>query len=114
MIAIGTHALLQKDVQFQALKLIIVDEQHRFGVKQRLALKEKGSTVNQLMMSATPIPRTLAMTYFADVELSRLDELPPNRTPVKTILANEGRRKEVENFVEHKLGQGTQLSLIHI
>ena len=108
MIAIGTHALLQKDVQFQALKLIIVDEQHRFGVKQRLALKEKGSTVNQLMMSATPIPRTLAMTYFADVELSRLDELPPNRTPVKTILANEGRRKEVENFVEHKLSQGTQ------
>ena len=108
MIAIGTHALLQKDVQFQALKLIIIDEQHRFGVKQRLALKEKGSTVNQLMMSATPIPRTLAMTYFADVELSRLDELPPNRTPVKTILANEGRREEVENFMEHKLLQGTQ------
>ncbi|MCV2503821.1 MAG: ATP-dependent DNA helicase RecG, partial [Neisseriaceae bacterium] len=108
-IVIGTHALIQEDVKFQNLELIIIDEQHRFGVNQRLSLKQKGKEVHQLMMSATPIPRTLSMTYFADVDVSALDELPPNCTPVKTILVSEPRREEVENFAYHKIKQGRQV-----
>ncbi|MFH4354609.1 MAG: ATP-dependent DNA helicase RecG [Neisseriaceae bacterium] len=108
-IALGTHALFQKDIKFKNLQMIIIDEQHRFGVNQRLLLKEKGEGVDQLMMSATPIPRTLAMTYFADVDVSSLDELPPNRTPVRTILIEESRRAEVENFVWKKIQEGRQV-----
>ena len=98
-IAVGTHALFQDDVQFQNLGLVIVDEQHRFGVAQRLALKNKGADVHQLMMSATPIPRTLAMSFFADLDVSVIDELPPGRTPIKTRLVNSVRRSEVEGLV---------------
>lgn len=82
-LAVGTHALFQDDVVFHNLGLVMVDEQHRFGVAQRLALKNKGQDVHQLMMSATPIPRTLAMSFFADLDVSVIDELPPNRTPFK-------------------------------
>ncbi|HRE17333.1 MAG TPA: ATP-dependent DNA helicase RecG, partial [Rhodocyclaceae bacterium] len=78
---VGTHALIQDGVDFARLGLAIVDEQHRFGVEQRLALRQKGSNPHQLMMSATPIPRTLAMSYYADLDVSVLDELPPGRTP---------------------------------
>ena len=95
-IAVGTHALFSDDVEFQNLGLVIVDEQHRFGVAQRLALKNKGRDVHQLMMSATPIPRTLAMSFFADLDVSVIDELPPGRTPIKTRLVNNVRRAEVE------------------
>ncbi len=109
MIAVGTHALFQDDVQFQRLGLVIVDEQHRFGVAQRLALKNKGSHVHQLMMSATPIPRTLAMSFFADLDVSVIDELPPNRTPVKTRLVNSVRRGEVEGFVLKTCRNGQQV-----
>lgn len=98
-LAIGTHALFQDDVVFANLGLIIVDEQHRFGVAQRLALKNKGAHVHQLMMSATPIPRTLAMSFFADLDVSVIDELPPNRTPIVTKLVNAHRRSQVEEFV---------------
>ncbi|MDU1347660.1 MAG: DEAD/DEAH box helicase, partial [Eikenella corrodens] len=98
-LAVGTHALFQDDVSFQNLGLVIVDEQHRFGVAQRLALKNKGCDVHQLMMSATPIPRTLAMSFFADLDVSIIDELPPGRTPIKTRLVNNIRRHEVEGFV---------------
>ncbi|QRN40848.1 MAG: ATP-dependent DNA helicase RecG [Neisseriaceae bacterium] len=108
-IVIGTHALIQENVLFKNLELIIIDEQHRFGVNQRLLLKQKGKEVHQLMMSATPIPRTLSMTYFADVDISTLDELPPNRAPVKTILVSESRKKEIENFVYQKIKQGRQV-----
>jgi ATP-dependent DNA helicase RecG len=94
-IAIGTHALIEDKVEFARLGLAIVDEQHRFGVRQRLALKEKGQFAHQLAMSATPIPRTLAMSYYADLDVSVLDELPPGRTPVTTKLVAEGRRDEV-------------------
>ncbi len=101
MVAVGTHALFQEDVRFQRLGLAIVDEQHRFGVHQRLALRmkgtrdEQGTQPHQLMMSATPIPRTLAMSYYADLDVSVIDELPPGRTPVATKLVSDARREEV-------------------
>ncbi len=107
-LAIGTHALFQDDVRFRNLGLVIVDEQHRFGVAQRLALKNKGEDVHQLMMSATPIPRTLAMSFFADLDVSVIDGLPPNRTPVKTRLVNQLRRSEVEGFVLNTCRKGQQ------
>ena len=94
-LAIGTHALFQQQVAFHKLGLVIVDEQHKFGVQQRLALRGKGAEPHQLMMSATPIPRTLAMSYYADLDVSVIDELPPGRTPVITKLIHEGRRDEV-------------------
>ena len=108
-IAVGTHALFQDDVVFDNLGLVIVDEQHRFGVGQRLALKNKGAEVHQLMMSATPIPRTLAMSFFADLDVSVIDELPPNRTPIKTKLINAGRRDDIEAFVRHTVQKGQQV-----
>lgn len=106
---IGTHALFQNHINFAQLGLSIVDEQHRFGVAQRLALKNKGKNVHQLMMSATPIPRSLFMSYLADLDVSIIDELPPGRTPIKTKLINSVRRKEVEHFVRHIVQQGQQV-----
>ena len=107
-VAVGTHALFQDDVAFRQLSLVIVDEQHRFGVAQRLALKNKGREVHQLMMSATPIPRTLAMSFYADLDVSSIDELPPNRTPIKTLLVNQVRRHDVEGFVLNTCQKGQQ------
>ena len=107
-IAVGTHALFQDDVAFQNLGLVIVDEQHRFGVAQRLALKNKGRDVHQLMMSATPIPRTLAMSFFADLDVSVIDELPPGRTPIQTRLVNSLRRTEVEGYLLNICRKGQQ------
>jgi ATP-dependent DNA helicase RecG len=98
-IAVGTHALFQENVVFQRLGLAIIDEQHRFGVHQRLLLREKGAASgrypHQLIMTATPIPRTLAMTAYADLDVSIIDELPPGRTPVKTVALQETRRDEI-------------------
>jgi ATP-dependent DNA helicase RecG len=94
-VALGTHALFQERVAFASLGLAIVDEQHRFGVSQRLALRKKGRDLHQLMMSATPIPRTLSMSYYADLDVSIIDELPPGRTPVVTKLVTDSRRSEV-------------------
>jgi ATP-dependent DNA helicase RecG len=107
-LAIGTHALFQDDVAFAKLGLAIVDEQHRFGVGQRLALKDKGGEAHQLMMSATPIPRTLAMSFYADLDVSVIDELPPGRTPIVTKLINAGRRDEVIGYVERTCATGNQ------
>lgn len=107
--AVGTHALFQQDVAFDRLGLVMVDEQHRFGVTQRLALKNKGQDVHQLMMSATPIPRTLAMSFFADLDVSVIDELPPGRTPIQTKLINSARRAEVERFVRRTVAAGQQV-----
>ena len=110
-LVIGTHALIQQDVAFARLGLVIVDEQHRFGVAQRLTLRNKGmdSVPHQLMMSATPIPRTLAMTYFADLEVSVIDELPPGRTPVVTRLIAQERRDEVIERVHVAAKEGRQI-----
>ncbi|MCR4297857.1 MAG: ATP-dependent DNA helicase RecG [Gallionella sp.] len=108
LLAIGTHALLQEQVSFHRLGLAIVDEQHKFGVQQRLALRNKGSEPHQLMMSATPIPRTLAMSYYADLDVSVIDELPPGRTPVATKLVSDTRREEVFERVRAACMEGQQ------
>ncbi len=105
---VGTHALIQEGVDFARLGLAIVDEQHRFGVAQRLALRKKGSNPHQLMMSATPIPRTLAMSYYADLDVTVLDELPPGRTPIKTRLVADNRREDVVGFVKKHVEEGRQ------
>ena len=94
-IVVGTHALFQKDVEFDSLALVIIDEQHRFGVYQRLALKSKGPQPHQLVMTATPIPRTLAMTMYAHMDHTVLGELPPGRTPVSTRLIDLQRREDL-------------------
>jgi ATP-dependent DNA helicase RecG len=107
--AVGTHALFQEGVEMPRLGLAIVDEQHRFGVAQRLALRGKGlADAHQLMMSATPIPRTLAMTFYADLDVSALDELPPGRTPVSTRLVSQKRRKEIVAWVGKGCTDGRQ------
>ena len=107
-LVVGTHALIQDAVDFARLGLVIVDEQHRFGVAQRLELRRKGGNPHQLMMSATPIPRTLAMSYYADLDVSVLDELPPGRTPVLTKLISGERRAEVVERVRASIGAGRQ------
>jgi ATP-dependent DNA helicase RecG len=107
---VGTHALVEETVELPRLGLAIVDEQHRFGVAQRLALRAtRGAALpHQLMMSATPIPRTLAMSYYADLDVSLIDELPPGRTPVRTKLVAQGRRGEVVDRVRAAVAQGRQ------
>ena len=107
-LVVGTHALFQDQVNFHRLGLAIVDEQHRFGVTQRLALRQKGEQPHQLMMSATPIPRTLSMSYFADLEVSTIDELPPGRTPILTRMLSTQRRADVIERLRHYCGSGQQ------
>ncbi len=109
LLAIGTHALFQSAVEFDRLGLVIVDEQHKFGVQQRLALRNKGDEPHQLMMSATPIPRTLAMSYYADLDVSVIDELPPGRTPIVTKLVSDARRDEVFERVRAACLAGRQV-----
>lgn len=109
---IGTHALLQADVSFQRLGLVITDEQHRFGVAQRAALTAKGNHPHMLVMSATPIPRTLAMIIYGDLDLSVLDELPPGRLPVKTYAVRSGKRKRVYSFIKNFIEQGRQAYIV--
>ena len=122
-LVVGTHAVIQDKVQFKALGLAIIDEQHRFGVAQRLALRQKLSDAETfgehsegtpqephlLMMSATPIPRTLAMSYYADLDVSTIDELPPGRTPIVTKLVAEIRRDEIIERIRAQLTEGRQI-----
>ena len=114
MVAVGTHALFESEVAFKNLGLAIIDEQQRFGVHQRLALRMKGTRPNrnaqphQLMMSATPIPRTLAMSYYADLDVSVIDEMPPGRSPVATRLVAEARRGEVIQRIRDACVGGSQ------
>jgi ATP-dependent DNA helicase RecG len=111
-VAIGTHALFQEEVGFQRLGLVIIDEQHRFGVHQRLALRDKGRDQkqfpHQLIMTATPIPRTLSMALYADLDSSVIDELPPGRTPVQTVALPDNRREEVIQRVREACREGRQ------
>jgi ATP-dependent DNA helicase RecG len=111
-IVFGTHALFQDSVDFDRFALAILDEQHRFGVHQRMALREKGMKhgfqPHQLIMTATPIPRTLAMSAYADLDCSIIDELPPGRTPVNTIVVSDHRRQEVIDRVKSGCEEGKQ------
>nr|MCU0812176.1 ATP-dependent DNA helicase RecG [Thiobacillaceae bacterium] len=107
-LVVGTHALIQEGIDFARLGLAIVDEQHRFGVVQRLDLRRKGANPHQLMMSATPIPRTLAMSYYADLDVSLIDELPVGRSPVRTRLFSDSRRDEVVAAVRTVVAEGRQ------
>jgi ATP-dependent DNA helicase RecG len=111
-IVLGTHALFQESMEFARLGLVIVDEQHRFGVHQRLSLRDKGARAgqlpHQLIMTATPIPRTLAMTAYADLDVSVIDELPPGRTPIKTVVLPESRRDEIVQRIHRAVLEGRQ------
>jgi ATP-dependent DNA helicase RecG len=107
-LVVGTHALIQESMDFARLGLAIVDEQHRFGVRQRLELRRKGANPHQLMMSATPIPRTLAMSYYADLDVSLIDELPPGRSPVTTRLFSAARREQVMAALRAVVADGRQ------
>ncbi|WP_339120692.1 ATP-dependent DNA helicase RecG [Fusobacterium nucleatum] len=108
-IVIGTHSLIEDDVIFKKLGLIVIDEQHRFGVNQRNKLREKGFLGNLLVMSATPIPRSLALSIYGDLDLSIIDELPPGRTPIKTKwIANDEDLEKMYNFIYKKVNAGNQ------
>ncbi|MEK7841222.1 MAG: ATP-dependent DNA helicase RecG, partial [Deltaproteobacteria bacterium] len=112
-LAIGTHALIQEDVEFKRLGLVIVDEQHRFGVIQRAMLKKKGGNPDILVMTATPIPRTLSMTVFGDLDVSIIDELPPGRRPVKTKVFREKEREQVYKIIRNELTKGRQVYIVY-
>jgi len=107
-ILIGTHALFQKDVEYRDLRLAVIDEQHRFGVRQRLELGAKGRAADVLVMTATPIPRSLALAQYGDMDISTLDEKPPGRQPVKTAVVSMGRIDEVVSHLEAALSRGEQ------
>lgn len=112
-IAIGTHALLEEDVSFRKLGLAIIDEQHRFGVIQRLQLMEKGLHPDILVMTATPIPRTLTMTAYGDLDVSVIDELPPGRKPIVTRHVHEDRIEQVWSFVKREIEAGHQAYVVY-
>ena len=112
-VLVGTHALLYENVQFHGLGMIVVDEQHRFGVMQRAGLRQKGLRPDVLVMTATPIPRTLAMTFYGDLDLSTLDELPPGRLPVKTVLLSEKRREHAYDVVRREAEKGHQAYIVY-
>ena len=109
---IGTHALLSQGVEFAKLGLMVADEQHRFGVAQRAALAAKGDSPHVLVMSATPIPRTLALIIYGDLDVSVIDELPPGRTPVETYVVREDKRARMYTFVRRLVGEGRQVYII--
>jgi ATP-dependent DNA helicase RecG len=111
-IVIGTHALFEGAVQFKRLGLVVVDEQHRFGVRQRIALTEKGSRPDVLVMTATPIPRSLALTLYGDLDLSVIDELPPGRQPIRTAVRGESDRERVYAFLQDEIGAGRQVYVV--
>ena len=112
-IVIGTHAVIQDNVDIPKLALAVVDEQHRFGVMQRAALREQGRRPHMLIMSATPIPRTLALTLYGDLDLSTIDELPPGRQPIKTKAVGPERRSSVYDFVRKEIASGRQAFFIY-
>src|SRR5439155_12461055 len=108
----GTHALVQEGVEFRRLGLAVVDEQHRFGVEQRARLRGKGEHPDMLVMTATPIPRTLALTLYGDLDLSVMDELPPGRRPVVTVTRAEARRRRIYEFMDAELAAGRQAYVV--
>ncbi|MEN9213496.1 MAG: ATP-dependent DNA helicase RecG [Thermostichus sp. DG02_4_bins_136] len=111
-LVVGTHALIQPAVQFQKLGLVIIDEQHRFGVEQRAALQQKGDHPDVLTMTATPIPRTLTLALHGDLDVSQIDELPPGRKPVHTVVVRPGQRAQVVRLMEREIAQGRQAYVV--
>jgi ATP-dependent DNA helicase RecG len=111
-IIIGTHAIIQKDVEFKKLGFVVVDEQHRFGVAQRAILRQKGTNPHVLAMTATPIPRTLALTIYGDLDLSIIDELPPGRQLIKTKWLRPNQRDSAYNFIRKEIAGGHQAFII--
>jgi ATP-dependent DNA helicase RecG len=112
-ILIGTQALIQKDVEFARLGLVVIDEQHKFGVAQRMAIKSKGVQPHYLIMTATPIPRTLSLTIFGDLQISTIDELPPGRKPIETTLHPYLMREAVWEFLRKRLANGEQAFVVY-
>ncbi|MCL2809824.1 MAG: ATP-dependent DNA helicase RecG, partial [Treponema sp.] len=112
-IIIGTHALFSKDVEYKNLKLVVIDEQHRFGVTQRSLIMTKGHSPDLLMMSATPIPRTLALTIFGDMDVSVIKDKPPGRKPIITHLAKESNEKKVYDYIRKELEKGRQAYFVY-
>ena len=111
-IIIGTHALIQEKVNYSNLGLVITDEQHRFGVRQREALAKKGNMPHILVMSATPIPRTLAIIIYGDLDLSVIDELPKDRLPIKNCVVDTGYRETAYRFMKKQVEEGRQCYVI--
>jgi ATP-dependent DNA helicase RecG len=111
-ILVGTHALIQSDVEFRSLGLVVVDEQHRFGLRQRMLLKEKGSFPDTLIMTATPIPRTLSLTLYGDLEISVLDELPAGRAGTQTLVVGSEGREEAYDLMRDELAAGRQAFVV--
>ncbi len=112
-LVVGTHAVLQEGVEFQKLGLGIIDEQHRFGVRQRAVLREKGTNPHILVMTATPIPRTLSLTLYGDLALSVIDEMPPGRTPVDTRVASDTQRSKVYSRMRQEIDKGHQAYVVY-
>src|SRR6266699_2054281 len=112
MVAIGTHALIQEDVSFQRLGLVIIDEQHRFGVEQRDTLRQKGYHPHMLVMTATPIPRTLALTLYGDLDVSVIDQMPPGRQKIITRWRTGAQRKESYRTIALQVQEGHQAFII--
>ena len=112
-LVIGTHALIEDTVQFKKLGLVVIDEQHKFGVIQRLKLKEKGFQPDVLIMTATPIPRTLSITLFGDLDISILDEMPPGRTPIKTFWISKDKETASYNFIHGEINKGRQVFIVY-
>jgi len=112
-VIIGTHALVQEGVEFNKLGLIVIDEQHRFGVMQRAFLRKKGIYPDVMVMTATPIPRTLALTLYGDLDVSILDEMPAGRKPVRTAWRNEGKREAIYAFIQSELEKGRQAYIVY-
>src|SRR5258706_5358119 len=110
---IGTHAIIQEAVRFSKLGLAVIDEQHRFGVLQRAQLRALGFNPDVLVMTATPIPRSLAMTVYGDLDVSIIDELPPGRTPIKTVILCEDKRNAVYNGIEREIKRGRQIYVVY-
>ena len=112
-LVIGTHALIEETVQFNQLGLVVIDEQHKFGVVQRLKLKKKGLCPDVLIMTATPIPRTLSLTLFGDLDISILDEMPPGRSPVKTVWVMQDKEKDAYDFIKGEIAKGRQVFIVY-
>ena len=110
--AVGTHALIQNDVEFKSLALVVTDEQHRFGVEQRASLAMKGSDPHMLVMSATPIPRTLGLIIYGDLDISVLDELPPGRQTIRTDVVNSAYHQRIYKFIKKAIDEGHQAYIV--